>query len=68
MRAFDDSVLLLVGANFSTKILDDGVRRHSKCIGDIIQVRYIGLHSVEARLLLQYHFGHGIPKDRVDLV
>ena len=68
MRAFDDCVLLLVGANFSTKILDDGVWRHSECISDIIQVRDIGLYSVEARLLFQYHFGHGIPKDRVDLV
>ena len=47
MRAFDDSVLLLIGSDFRAKILDNSVGRYSECVRDIVQVCDVGLNSVK---------------------
>lgn len=65
MRAFDNCVLLLVRSDLSAEVFDDGIGRHPKCVCHVIEVCDVGLNAIEARLLLQHHFGHGIPAIKI---
>lgn len=62
--ALHDRCLLLVGAHFGAEVFDDGAVRHSECVGDINKVGDVGLHTVQATLLLCFQRWHVIPEQR----
>jgi len=47
MRTLDDGVLFLIGANFCAEIFDDGIRRDSQCVCNVIQVSDVSLYTIE---------------------
>ena len=66
MVTLDDGSLLLIGTHLSTEVLDDGAVRDSQGICDVLQVRDVCLHTVQATLLLQLHLRHGVSTEKKD--
>ena len=57
---FDDSVLLLIGTNLSTKILNDNLVWHSEGVSYIFKVYNVCFDTVQTTFLFQNHYGHGV--------